>query len=82
MRRIGMAVAALVTGLAFGAASAKLPALNDEQKAKAAEAKAKADEGAKRDAELLGKSQDRVADHYKRGKVVKTGGSAAPATKK
>jgi len=81
MRKIEMAVAALVTGLAFGAASAKLPALNDEQKAKAAEAKAKADEGAKRDVELLGKSQDRAAEHYKRGKVVKTGGAAATVKK-
>ena len=73
MRKIAIAAAALATGLAFGVASAKLPALNDEQKAKAAEAKAKADEGAKREAELLGKSQDRIADHYTRGKVVKTG---------
>lgn len=80
-RRTWMALAALVTGLAFGVASAKLPALSDEQKAKAAEGKAKADEGAKREAELLGKYQDRAAENFKRGKVVKTG-AAAPAAKK
>ena len=57
-------------------ASAKLPAPSDEQKAKATEAKAKADEGAKRDAELLGKSQDRAVESFKRGKVVKTGTTA------
>jgi hypothetical protein len=75
-RKTGMALAALVTGLAFGIASAKLPPPTDEQKAKAAEAKTKADEAAKKQAELLGKSQDRAVENYKRGKVVKTG--AAP----
>jgi len=78
-RKTWMALAALLTGLAFGVASAKLPAPSDEQKAKAAEAKAKSDEGARRETELLGKSQDRAAESYKRGKVVKTGGAAAPA---
>lgn len=77
MKKIRMAVAALVTGFAFGAASAKLPPPSEEQNAKAAEAKAKAAEAAKRDGELLGKYQDRVADRYKRGKVQKTGGAAA-----
>lgn len=72
---------ALVACCAFGVAHAKLPPLNEDQKAKAAEAKSKADEAAKKDAEALGKSQDRAADNYKRGKVVKTGGAAAPATK-
>ena len=47
-----------------GAVFAKLPPLNDEQKAKAEEAKAKTAEGAKKEAELLGKAQDRVADRY------------------
>lgn len=75
-RKITMAVAALLTGLTVGAVSAKLPAPTDEQKAKAAEAKVKADEGAKRSAELLGKSQDRAVDNFKRSKVVKTGGAA------
>ena len=72
-RKTGMMVAALVTGLAFGVASAKLPAPTDEQKAKAAEAKAKAADAGKKEAELLGKSQDRAVENYKRGKVVKTG---------
>ena len=65
-------VSALVLGLAVGAASAKLPAPSDEQKAKAAEAKVKADEATKKQAELLGKAQDRAADNFKRGKVMKT----------
>jgi hypothetical protein len=76
-RKVSMALAALITGCAFGVASAKLPAPSEEQKAKAAEAKAKAADGAKREAELLGKAQDRAADNYKRGKVQKTGGAAA-----
>jgi hypothetical protein len=80
MKKMGMTVTALVIGLAFGAALAKLPAPSEEQKAKAAETKAKADEAAKRDAELLGQSQDRAVEHYKRGKVLKTGG-AAPVKK-
>ncbi len=54
-----------VLGLA-GLASAKLPAPTDEAKAKAAEAKTKADEAAKKDSEILAKSQDRVADRYKK----------------
>lgn len=45
-------------------ATAKLPPLNDEQKAKAAEAKQKADDAAKKEAELLSKAQDRVAARY------------------
>ena len=72
MRRIGTALAAALIGCAFGAASAKLPALTDEQKAKAAEVKAKADEAVKKDAERLVKSQDRAVENYKRGKVQKT----------
>jgi hypothetical protein len=78
-RKTGMALAALVTGLAVGIASAKLPPPTDDQKAKAEVAKAKASETAKKEAELLAKSQDRAVDNYKRGKVVKTG--AGPATR-
>jgi len=49
-----------------GAVYAKLPVqpMTDEQKAKADEAKAKAADAAKMDAELLAKSQDRVASRY------------------
>ncbi len=78
-RKTTMALAALLTGLAFGVASAKLPPPSDEQKAKAEEAKVKAAEAAKKEAELLGKYQDRAVDNFKRGKVVKTG--AAPVKK-
>ena len=58
-----LALAALCLFMA-GAVYAKLPALTDEQKAKAVETKAKAAEAAKKDAELLTKAQDRVADRY------------------
>jgi hypothetical protein len=49
-----------------GVAHAKLPVpqLTDEQKVKAEEAKAKAAETAKKESEMLGKSQDRVADRF------------------
>jgi hypothetical protein len=49
-----------------GAVYAKLPVppMTDEQKAKADDAKVRAAEAAKKDAELLGKSQDRVASRY------------------
>jgi hypothetical protein len=70
--KLGMALAAGLVGCAFGVASAKLPAPTDEQKSKAAEAKAKADDAAKREAALLGKYQDRAIDNYRRGKVQKT----------
>ncbi len=60
-----MIVAALCV-MTTGAVYAKLPApqLTDEQKAKAEETKAKAADAAKKDGELLTKSQDRVADRY------------------
>ncbi len=45
-------------------ASAKLPAPNEEAKAKAEEAKTKAAEAAAKEAEALGKSQDLVAAKY------------------
>src|SRR3982074_2318513 len=60
-----MVIAALCA-LTTGGVLAKLPAPQptDEQKAKAEEAKAKAADAAKKDGELLTKSQDRVADRY------------------
>jgi hypothetical protein len=60
-----MVIAALCV-VTTGAVYAKLPApqLTDEQKAKAEEAKAKAADAAKKENELLAKSQDRVADRY------------------
>lgn len=83
-RKISMTIAALLSACAFGLASAKLPAPpppTDEQKAQAAEAKVKSDEAAKREAELLGKYQDRAAANYKSTSASKTTGTA-PAAKK
>jgi hypothetical protein len=77
-----IAAVAAAAALGWGMANlgyAMLPAPTEEQKAKAAEAKAKTDDAAKKDSELLGKYQDRAAEHYKRGKVVKTGSGGAGA---
>jgi hypothetical protein len=73
--------AALVMALGAGIANAKIPApvMDDAAKAKAEETKAKAADAAKKDAELLAKSQDRVAERYKKGQA--KGGKAAPAAK-
>jgi hypothetical protein len=73
--------AALVMALGAGIANAKIaaPVLDDAAKAKAEEAKLKAADAAKQDAELLAKSQDRVAERYKKGQA-KTG-KPAPAAK-
>lgn len=61
MKKLTILVAACLLGtLAF----AKLPALSDEAKAKAAEAAAKTAWSAKVDAYLSCKSQDKVAAHY------------------
>jgi hypothetical protein len=49
--KIVLALGAALVGSTVGIASAKLPALTDDQKAKAAETKAKADEAAKKDAD-------------------------------
>jgi len=50
--------------VAMSGAWAKLPAPSEEAQAKAAEAKVKAAENAKMESELLGKTQDRVAEKY------------------
>jgi hypothetical protein len=60
-------VVAIALGFA-GAASAKLPPPSPEAAAKAAEAKQKADEAAKKDAADLGKAQERAVTNYKRNK--------------
>ena len=58
---------------------AKLPPLNDEAKAKAAEAAAKAAHGGKVEGYLLCKSQDKVAAHYRKGnKEAKAATTTAP----
>jgi hypothetical protein len=54
--------------LMAGAAWAKLPAPSPEATAKAAEAKQKADEAAKKDAADLAKSQDKTVANFKRNK--------------
>jgi hypothetical protein len=76
-----MVVPALLVAGAVGLAYAKLPQppMDDAAKAKAAEAKAKAAEGAKKDVEALAKSQDRVAERYKKEKGIKS--AAAPKKK-
>lgn len=75
MKHRKYALLVALTALSFGA-FAKLPALTDEQKAKAEEAKVAAAEKAKAESEQLGKAQDRVADKYikeqkARGVIVK-----------
>ena len=62
-------VPALLACCMIGVASAKLPAPPADP-AKAAAAKEKAAAAAKKNAELLGKAQDRVADRYKKQKGV------------
>ena len=64
-----LAAASLAFALSAGLVHAKIPVapLDDAAKAKAEETKAKAVEAAKKDAELLAKSQDRVVERYKKG---------------
>lgn len=71
MIRVMLAAAALAVS---GAASAKLPALDDAAKAKAAEAAAKTAWQGKVEAYQLCKAQDKVAAHHQ-----KTAGARAAA---
>jgi hypothetical protein len=57
---------AMLACCVVGLASAKLPAPPPVDPVKAEEAKQKAAEAAKKEAELLGKAQDRVAERYKK----------------
>ncbi len=75
-----LAVPALLVGLAVGVASAKLPPLSDADKAKAAEAKAKKGEAAKKARIAEEKAMDRAVARYKREKGGKT--TAAASKKK
>lgn len=61
LRKFALVLALTVTS---AGAWAKLPPPSEEAKAKAEEAKVKAAETAKTEGELLGKSQDRVAEKY------------------
>ena len=74
----------LALTVAMSGAWAKLPAPSEEAQAKAAEAKVKAAENAKMESELLGKTQDRVAQKYiadqkAKGVIVKPTPIAPPA---
>lgn len=73
---------ALAFALSAGLAVAKIPVppMDDAAKAKAEETKAKAADAAKKDAELLAKSQDRVVERYKKGQG-KAATKPAPAAK-
>lgn len=66
----------VVMAATAGAVWAKLPAAPADP-AKAAEAKAKADETAKKDAELLGKYQDRAVTNYRKNKGIRAPASTA-----
>jgi hypothetical protein len=74
-------VAAICLALIGGPLWAKLPAPppTEEQKAAAAAKAAKAAEGAKREAELLGKYQDLTVEKYKKAQAPKSAAAAAPA---
>ena len=76
VRIVIMTVAMAATA---GAVWAKLPAPPADP-AKAAEAKAKADEAAKKDADLLSKYQDKAAANYRKNKGIR--GPAPTAGKK
>ena len=67
------ALFALILTAASATAFAKLPAPNDEAKAKAAEAAAKTAHAGKVDAYLLCKSQDKVAAHVQKTNKAKAG---------
>lgn len=73
VRILIMSVALAATA---GTVWAKLPPPSDEAKAKAAEAKAKGDEQAKKDAQLLSKAQDRAVANYRKNKGIKASASA------
>jgi hypothetical protein len=55
--------------------------LSDEAKAKAVEAKAKADDQAKKDAEDLAKAQDRAVANYRKNKGISKGSPGVAAKK-
>ena len=71
-------IALILAGLSAGAL-AKLPAPNDEAKAKAAEAAAKTAHAGKVDGYLLCKSQDKVAAHVQKTNKSKAGKPVATA---
>jgi hypothetical protein len=66
----------VVMAATAGAVWAKLPAAPADP-AKAAEAKAKADDAAKKDADLLGKYQDKAVTNYRKNKGIRAPASMA-----
>ena len=64
---IRIVIMTVAMAAAAGAVWAKLPAAPADP-AKAAEAKAKADEAAKKDADLLAKYQDKAVTNYRKNK--------------
>jgi hypothetical protein len=75
IRILIMSVAMATTA---GVVWAKLPPAPPADPAKAAAAKKTADDAAKKDAELLGKAQDRAAANYRKNKGIR----GLPATAK
>jgi hypothetical protein len=76
-----LAAGALAFALSAGLAQAKIPVppMDDAAKAKAEEAKAKAADAAKTEAEQLAKAQDRVVERYNKGQGKAAPAKAAPA---
>ena len=73
----------VVLGVGAGVAYAKLPQppMDNAAQAEAAEAKAKAIEAAKKDAEMLAKAQDRIAERYRKEMKLK-GATMQPLVEK
>lgn len=69
MKRSITAMCCAFAFLAAGTAGARLPPLSEEQAAEAAAARANAAAAAKKEAEALARAQDRVVEHYKRGRM-------------
>lgn len=80
--RIWKFVPALLVCCAVGVAYAKLPPPPPVDPAKAEEAKMKAADAAKKEAEQLAKAQDRAAERYKKEKGMATATAAPAATPK
>ena len=72
----------VVMAAAAGAVWAKLPPAPPADPAKAAEAKEKADAAAKKDADDLGKAQDRAVANYRKNKGIKDSPAGMAAKKK
>ena len=79
IRTVIMTVAMAATA---GAVWAKLPPAPAVDPAKAAEAKKAADDTAKKDADLLGKYQDKAVTNYRKNKGIKAPAPVKAAAKK